>query len=79
MKVTFIPAQTVVAEDAMETDAVWVGFTVNVVPVEVAVVLVKQVGNVPPAVRTDVTVWPLVGTRLKVFPVPWLAPFTYQV
>ena len=63
----------------IETEAVWVGFTVNVVPVEVAIVLVRQVGKVPPAVNTLVTVCPFVGTRLKVVPVPWFAPFTYQV
>jgi hypothetical protein len=79
VKVTLAPVHTEAEVVAIETEAVWVGFTVNVVPVEVAVVLVKQVGNVPPAIRTDVTVWPLVGTKLKVLPAPWLAPFTYQV
>jgi hypothetical protein len=78
VKVTLVPAQTVVAEDAIETEAVWLGFMVKVVPVEVAVVFVKQADTVPPAVNTALTVWPFVGTKLKVVPVPWVAPFTFQ-
>jgi hypothetical protein len=79
VKVTLVPAQTVAAEDAIETEAVWVGLTVNVVPVEVAVVFVRQADTVPPAVNTALTVWPFVGTKLKVVPVPWVAPLTFQV
>ncbi len=79
MKVTDVPAQTVVKEDAMETDAVRLELTVKVIPVEVAVVFVKQVGNVPPTVSTAVTVCPLDGMKVKVVPVPWVVPFTFQV
>ena len=79
MKVTDVPAQTVVADDTMVTDAVRLELTVKVIPVEVAVVFVKQVGNVPPAVNTAETVWPLVGVKVKVVPVPWVVPFTFQV
>ena len=79
MKVTDVPAQTVVKEDAMETDAVRLELTVKVMPVEVAVVFVKQVGNVPPAVSTAVTVCPLDGVNVNVVPVPWAVPFTFHV
>jgi hypothetical protein len=52
----------VVAEDAMETLAVWFGLTVKEIPVEVAEVLERQVGHVPPAVNITDTVCPLLGT-----------------
>ncbi len=79
MKVTDVPAQTVVAEETIETDAVRLELTVKVMPVEVAVVLVKQVGNVPPAVSTAVTVCPLDGMKVNVVPVLWVVPFTFHV
>jgi hypothetical protein len=79
VKTTVVPVQTVVAEAAMETDAVRLELTVKVMPVEVAVVLARQVGNVPPAVSTAATVCPLDGVKVKVVPVPWAVPFTFQV
>jgi hypothetical protein len=79
VKTTVVPAQTVVAEDAIETLAVRLELTVKVMPVEVAVVLVKQVGKVPPAVNTAATVCPLDGVNENVVPVLWAVPFTFHV
>jgi hypothetical protein len=61
VNVTPVPEHTEVAEDAMETEAVWIGFTVRLILVEVAGVPVKHNGKVPPAVKTTFTASPFVG------------------
>ena len=61
VKVTPVPEQTVVADDAMDTEEVWIGFTVRLRPVDVAGLPTEQFGNVPPAVNTAFTASPFVG------------------
>jgi hypothetical protein len=53
--------------------------TDNVIPLEVAEVLDKQAGNVPPAVNTAFTISPLEGTKLKIALVDWDTLFLNQV
>jgi hypothetical protein len=50
-----------VADETMETEEVWIGFTVKLMLVEVDGLPVKQVGNVPPEVKTAITTSPFVG------------------
>ena len=61
VKVTPVPEQTEVADDAMDTEAVWIGLTVRLMLVDVAGLPVRHNGNVPPAVNTAFTASPLVG------------------
>jgi hypothetical protein len=61
VKVTPVPEHKEVADEAMETEAVWMGFTVKLMLVEVDGLPIKQLGNVPPAVITAFTTSPFVG------------------
>ena len=61
VKVTVVPEHTLIAEEAMLTLGVNVPLTIIVIPVEVAEVPDKQVGNVPPAVCLAVITSPFVG------------------
>ena len=58
---TVAPLQTLVEVDVMVTLGLRLLFTVRAIPDEVAIVPLKQVGNVPPAVRMAVMLSPLVG------------------
>ena len=61
VKVTPVPEQTVVADDAMDREAVWIGFTVKFTPIDVAGLPTKQLEMVPPAVNIAFTTSPFVG------------------
>jgi len=62
VKVTPAPEHTEVEDAETFTMESTVPVTDNVIPVEVAEVLDKQVGNVPPAAKTAFTISPLEGT-----------------
>jgi hypothetical protein len=61
VKVTVEPLQTLAELAVMVTVGLELLFTVKVIPDEVAVVPLKQVGKVPPTVRTALILSPLVG------------------
>ena len=61
VKLTVAPEHTLVAEEEMLTLRVKLPLTFIVMPVEVAEVPDKQVGNVPPAVWTARITSPFVG------------------
>ena len=61
VKITVVPEHTLVAEDVILTLGVNVPLTFIVIPVEVADVLDRQVGSVPPAVCLAIITSPLVG------------------
>ena len=61
VKVTLLPAQTLVVGVEITTEVESVGLTVMAILDEVAVVAAIQVGNVPPAVCLALITSPLVG------------------
>ena len=61
VKVTVVPAHTLLADALRETVGARLLFTVNVIPVEVAAVPLKQPGNVPPAVWIALMTSPFAG------------------
>jgi hypothetical protein len=61
VKVTPVPEQTEVADEAMDTEEICIGFTVKFTPVDVAGLPTKQLEMVPPAVNTAFTTSPFVG------------------
>ena len=68
VKVTPVPEQTEVAELEILTDGNTFPVTVKVIPVDVAEVFAKQVGKVPPAFKTALTIFPFEGMKLNVLP-----------
>ena len=61
VKVTPVPEQIGLADGDTETVAVKEGFTVRLIPVDVAGLPVKHKGNVPPEFNTAFTASPLLG------------------
>ena len=61
VKVTVLPEQTELDNDAMETEGETLDVTESVTPTDEAVVTDRQTGNVPPTERTAATTSPLLG------------------
>ena len=79
MNVTVLPWQTFVDEDAMVTVGITLFVTVMVIPVLVAFVDAKQVGNVPPAVCLATKTSLFETEDVNVEPFPTWVPFFNQV